>query len=167
MQNPIKFTGEFKVECRGSDGQLKWVETFPNQVATTGSTEVLDKAFRGSSYTAAWYMGIITGPGAGNTYDAGDTMASHAGWAEDETYAEGARPGVTFAAASAGSIATSAASEFSINGAVTVAGAFLTTDDTKGGAAGVLYSAGNFTGGDRAVTNGDIIAVSYTTTGTV
>ena len=167
MQNLIKFTGEFRVECRGPDGQLKWVESFPNQVTTEGATEVLEQAFNGAAYTAAWYMGLVTGPGAGNTYAAGDTAASHAGWVENTDYSEGTRPSVSFAAASAGSIATSAATEFSMNNAVTVAGAFVITNNTKGGAAGALYSVGNFVSGDRAVTNGDIVAVSYTTTGTV
>ena len=167
MQNPIKFTGVFKVECRGQDGKLKWSEEFPNQVTTVGATEVLQQAFNGSAYTAAWYMGLVTGPGAGNTYAAGDTMASHAGWAEHTDYSEATRPAASFSAASAGAIATSAATEFSINSGATIAGAFLTTNSTKSGATGVIYSVGNFVSGDRTVTNGDIVAVSYTTTGTV
>ena len=74
---------------------------------------------------------------------------------------------MAFSAASAGAISTSAAVSFNINATATIAGAFVTTDNTKGGTTGTLYSVKNFTGGDRAVASGDILNVSYTTTITV
>jgi hypothetical protein len=45
-----------------------------------------------------------------------------------------------------------------------VAGAFLTTDNTKGGTAGTLFSASDFTGGDRLLQSGDTLNVTYTFT---
>jgi hypothetical protein len=52
---------------------------------------------------------------------------------------------------------------FSINGTTTVGGAFLTSDDTKSGTTGVLFSASDFAApGDRAVVSGDVINVTYT-----
>jgi hypothetical protein len=51
---------------------------------------------------------------------------------------------------------------FNINGTTTVGGAFLSSDDTKGGTTGILFSAADFQSpGDRAVTNGDTLNVTY------
>lgn len=166
-RNPISLTGEFLVECFDSDGNLRWSERFQNQVMTAGATEVLDKAFRGAAYTAAWYMGLVTGPGSGTTYAAADTMSSHAGWTEFVGYSEATRPAITFAAASGASISTASAVSFNINAAGTLAGAFVANNSTKSGTTGILYSAKDFTAGDRSVLSGDIVNVSYSTTITV
>ena len=79
------------------------------------------------------------------------------------SYSESTRPAPTWSSASAGSKATTATS-FSISGTGTVAGAFMTTDSTKSGTTGTLYSAGNFTGGSRSVASGDTLNVTYTAT---
>ena len=51
---------------------------------------------------------------------------------------------------------------FSINGTTTVGGAFLTSDNTKGGTAGTLFSAADFQSpGDRSVVDDDTINVTY------
>ncbi len=73
-----------------------------------------------------------------------------------------ARPQIAFSAASSGSKATSSAVSFSINATATVGGAFVANNSTKGGTAGTLYSAGAFTVGDKIVTSGDTINVTYT-----
>ena len=50
-----------------------------------------------------------------------------------------------------------------MNATTVVGGACLTTDATKGGTAGMLFSAADFsTPGDRAVISGDTIQVIYT-----
>lgn len=89
-------------------------------------------------------------------------MASHAGWTESAAYSNATRPSLAFSAASAGSKATSAAAAFNINATDTIKGAATTTVNTKSGTTGILYSAGLFTGGDRAVANGDTLSVSGT-----
>ena len=158
----VAATGTYTVECVGADGQVKWSETVKNLVVTVGKNAMLDEFFAGSSYTAAWYLGLVDGA-TSPTYNAADTMGSHAGWSEFTSYSESTRPAPTWSAASSGSKATTATS-FSINGSGTVAGAFMTTGSAKSGTTGTLYSAGNFTGGSRSVASGDTLNVTYTAT---
>ena len=158
--------GVFFVECRDKDGNLKWKEESKNLVVNVGLKDMNDKYFSGSSYTATWYLGLITGPGSGTTIDPGDTMSSHAGWTEDTSYSQATRPACTFGAATTAdpSVISNSASVavFSINGTATIAGAFLTNNNTKGGTTGILFSASDFQSpGDRAVVSGDTLNVTY------
>jgi hypothetical protein len=159
--------GVFTFKCYDKDGNLKWEDSAHNLVVNEGLQLMNDEFFTGSSYTAAWYLGLVTGPGAGNTYAAADTMASHTGWTEDQDYSELVRQTATFGSATLAdpSVIGNSGSPavFSMNGTTTIAGAFLTTDDTKGGTSGTLFSVSNFTTpGDRAVVNGDTLNVTYT-----
>jgi hypothetical protein len=154
----VSITGAYTVECFDADGNLKWSEQIKNLVVTVGKNDLLDKYFSGSAYTAAWYLGLVN---SGATYAAGDTMSSHAGWTENTGYSNSTRPAPTWGSASSGSKATTATS-FSINATGTIGGAFMTTSNTKGGTTGILYSAGNFTGGNRSVVSGDTLNVTYT-----
>ena len=159
--------GYYIVECRDAQGNLKWEEAMPNTVVNVGLKDMNTQYFTGSAYTATWYLGIITGPGSGNTYAAGDTMSSHAGWTENTSYSQSTRPACSFGTASTANPSvisnTSSAATFSINGTATIAGAFLTSNNTKGGATGTLFSAANFSSpGDRAVVSGDTLTVTYT-----
>jgi hypothetical protein len=113
-----------------------------------------------------WYLGLY-GAGASNTPAAGDTMASHAGWTEVTAYSNGTRVTATFVTATTAnpSVVTNTASPavFNINGSTTVGGAFLTSNDTKGGTTGTLFSAADFgSPGDRSVVNSDTLSVTYT-----
>jgi hypothetical protein len=159
--------GVFNVKCFDKDGNLKWEENAHNLVVNEGLQLMNDEFFTGSSYTAAWYLGLVTGPGSGNTYAAGDTMASHAGWPENTDYSELVRQTATFGSPTLADPSvidnSGAVAVFSMSGTATIAGAFLSDDDTKGGTAGKLFSVSNFTTpGDRAVVNGDTLNVTYT-----
>jgi hypothetical protein len=159
--------GIFTVTCVGADGVEKWSDTFPNLVVNVGLQDMNAKYFQGSGYTAAWYLGLVQGPGSGTTFAAGDTLATHAGWTElvAGTAYTGNRKAVTFGTASTAdpSVITNSASPSSfamlVNSTV-VAGALLTT--SASGTSGVLFSAGDFTGGDKTVDNGDTLNVTYT-----
>lgn len=158
----------YSIECVGPDGVVKWREDVRNTVMTAGKNDLLDKYFAGSTYTAAWYVGLISSVSY-SAISAADTMASHAGWTEAgptnaPNYSQSTRVAPSFAAASSGSKATSAACQFSISATGTVKGAFLATGSAKDGTTGVLYSASTFAA-DRTVANGDTINVSLTMNG--
>jgi hypothetical protein len=155
--------GVYTVECVAPDGTVKWTDTFPNLVMNEGVQYMNTQTFKGAAYTAAWYLGLVTGPGSGTTFAAGDTLAIHAGWTESAAYA-GARKAVTFGTATTAnpSVISNSASpaSFVMNATVTIAGAFLANVDS--GTSGVLFSAGDFTGGDKFVDSGDTLNVTYT-----
>jgi hypothetical protein len=113
-----------------------------------------------------WYLGLY-GAAASNTPAAGDTMASHAGWTEIVPYSNANRVTAVLATATTAnpSVATNTASPavFNINATATVGGAFLTSNNTKSGSTGTLFSAADFgSPGDRSVVSGDTLSVTYT-----
>lgn len=153
--------GEFHVVCRAPDGTVKWEERFSNTVVNVGKDYILGAALSGAVQVTTHYNGLIDG--ATPTIAATDTMASHAGWAENTAYDEAARPTWTEAGVSGQSIDNSASpSTFTMNASATISGAFLTSDSTKGGTTGTLIAAGTFTGGDRSVQSADTLDVTYT-----
>ena len=159
---PVAFENYWTIECVGPDGQLKWVDRFANLVTNAGLDDILDKYYKGSGYSAAHFVGITDGT---PTFAAGDTMASHAGWTEADEYAEATRRSLTLGSVSGQSVDNTASkASFSINGSITAGGAFLTTSSTKGGSTGTLIAGAAFSGGDRALLNGDTLLVSVTLT---
>lgn len=158
--------GVFAVQCIGADGQVKWQESLKNLVVNQGLQDMNTKYFKGVSYTATWYIGLY-GAAASNNPVAGDTAASHGGFTEIVPYSNATRPAATFGTATTADpsvISNSAApAVFTINATSTVGGAFLISDNTKSGTAGVLFSASDFASpGDRNVSSGDTIQISYT-----
>ena len=160
--------GVFTVTCTGADGQVKWTDSFHNLVVNEGLQDMNGKYFKGSGYTAGWYMGLVNGS-TSPSYAAADTLASHSGWAElvPGTDYTGNRIAVTFNASSptladpsvvSNSVAPSVFPML-VNG-TTVAGALLTT--AASGTSGILFSVGSFTGGNKSVDSGDTLNVTYT-----
>jgi hypothetical protein len=162
--------GVFTVICYDKDGNLKWEEKTPNLVVDVGLEAMTEATLGAGTQITTWYLGLY-GAAVSNDPAAGDTMASHAGWTEIEDYTESTRPTCSFGASSIASTGTSVISNtgtpaaFTMDDTVTVGGAFLTSDDTKGGSTGVLFSAADFQApGDRSVVSGDTINVTYTFT---
>jgi hypothetical protein len=156
--------GVFHVQCLDKDGNLKWATSEHNLVVNEGLQDMNTEYFKGSTYTADFYLGLITGPGSGTTFAAADTLASKA-WTEFTDYA-GSRKAVTFGTATTADpsvISNSASpSSFAISGAGgVIAGAFLCT--VSSGTSGVLFSESDFQSpGDRTVVSGDTLNVTYT-----
>jgi len=151
----------YKVEAFDKSGKLKWIEEVENLITTAGATDLLDKYFKGSTYTAAWYVGLYKGTG---TLAAGDTSSSHAGWTDSTDYSNANRPTWTGGTATSGSVDNSGSpAVFNINATATILGAYLISNNTKGGTTGVLYGEAAF-GSSRSVISGDTLNVTVTLT---
>jgi hypothetical protein len=149
----------------GKDGTLKWEHSEYNLVVNEGLKYMNDAALYGGTQLTTWYLGLY-GAAASNTPAATDTMASHAGWTEVTAYTQATRPQCVFAAGTLAdpSVMTNTASPatFTINATTVVGGAFLTSNNTKGGTTGTLFSAADFQSpGDRNVTSDDTLFVTY------
>lgn len=167
--------GHYWLECRDAQGNLKWTDEIDNVVCTEGKNSILQNFLAGSAFTQTAYMGLITAtgytsaPAVGNTAASIATSASGNGWNEAPAATCAARQAPSFGSAAAGSISLSTARTFSIVGTDTVKGIFLlvkssagaTPTSTVANTTGAIYSAGLFTGGDKAVANGDTLSVSY------
>lgn len=143
-----------------------WEREDANLVTNVGRNDILDKYWRGSTYTQTVVMGL---KGTG-TAAAADTQASHAGWLEvggtNAPAYTGNRKAVTMGAASAQS-SVSPQQTFAITSTGTVAGLFMNNGGsaTKDDTTGVLVSATDFSGGSEAVNNLDSLLVTYTFNG--
>ena len=178
--------GRYFVQCFDKDGNLKWEDSIENAVVTEGKNAMLTNCLKGSAFTQTLYMGLIestgygyagaNGSGVAATNLAGSITAAGGaspanGWNEAPSSVCAARGAPSFGAASAGSIALSAAQAFSIVGSSTIKGCFLLMKSAAavaptsavGNTSGALWSAGLFSQGDKNVSNGDTLNVSYQT----
>lgn len=155
----------YHVECI-RDGKVIWEEHFKNLITTEGLNDILDKYFKGSSYTAAWYVGLVDNSGF-SAFAAGDTAAEidgTNGWDEFTNYDSPAnRDTLTLGVPAAGSVDNSGdKASFTIDsGGGTVEGAFIST--AASGTTGVLYGEGSFTTA-RSVNEDDVLNVTITLT---
>lgn len=159
----VKATHLYRFEARDPQGNLKWVVEESNIIPNVGLDDILDKYYKGSAYTAAHYVGLTDGT---PTVAAGDTMASHAGWAEVAAYDEAARQTLTLGTVASQSVDNSASkATFTIStNSTTIGGGFITTNSTKSGTTGTLVSAVAFTAGDKVLDDGDTLSVTVTAT---
>jgi hypothetical protein len=151
---------KYRVECFDPEGRLKWVEEFGNLVVGEGLAKYLDATLKTGLAAPAWYVGL---KGTGTVAN-GDTLASHAGWAEINPYS-GNRPAWTpgsITGTTTKSVDNAASKAvFSITSALTVYGAFMASVNT--GTGGTLLGAGDFSVA-RAVEIGDTLNVTVTGT---
>lgn len=158
MNHKIEIGHYYKVECFDKNGKLKWEDGFENLVVTVGRNKYLDATLKTGLASPAWYVGLKDAVAA----VAGDTMASHAGWATLTPYSNATDPAYTTGTIAAGSVDNSASKAvFNINATATVGGAFLKDNSTKGGTTGTLLGAGEF-GAARSVISGDTLNVTVT-----
>jgi hypothetical protein len=157
--------GYYTVECRDSEGNLKWTDGFSNLVTTVGQNSIIT-AYLNNTTAGAVVMGLM-GTGTPNV---SDTQASHSGWLEvgganAPTYS-GTRKTPVFGTAAAGTITTSTAVVFAITSSGTVAGCFINIGGSSAidSTTGTLFSAGDFTAGSKTVSNGDTLSVTYSLT---
>lgn len=163
MFSKPKLKGRFSVQCFDKDGNLKWEEDFPNGIVDEGIEYLLDAGFNGGSQVSTWYMGLVDNAGF-SAFANADTMASHSGWSESTAYTESNRPEWTAGAAATRAVTNGSTVDFSMNATATIRGIFITSDNTKSGTTGTLWSTAAFSS-NASVTNGDSLKVTYTVSG--
>ena len=156
-------SGKFQIHCIDKDGNLKWEEDFPNGITNVGIAYLLDAGFDDGTKSTAWFIGLIDNA-AFSALAAADTMASHAGWAESSAYTESTRPAWTNGATASRSMTNSSTVDFSMNATATIKGVFITSNSTKAGTTGTLWSTAAFSS-NASVTNGDTLKITYTING--
>ena len=158
MNHNVKIGQFYKIECFDNKGNVKWTDGFENLVVTAGRNQYLDATLKTGVSSPTWYVGLKDAVAA----VAGDTMASHAGWAELVPYSEGTRPAFVLGTIASGSVDNTASKAvFTINGSATIGGAFLANNSTKSGTTGILLGAGEFSSA-RTVESSDILNVTVT-----
>ncbi len=91
MDQKSRFRGYFDFVCKNPDGSVAWEERgVPNGTTTGGLNSILGVYFNSGTQLTSWYAGLIDNAGF-SSLNAGDTMASHANWTENEDYAESTR----------------------------------------------------------------------------
>lgn len=152
----------YEIIARAPSGVVKWRDEVKNLTTNQGLDEILSKFWTGSAYSAAHAVGLM---GATPTIAATDTMATHVGWSEFTDYMGANRAPLILGAVAAQSTSNSASKAiFAITATGTVGGAFVSTDNVKGGTGGVLMGGAAFLGGNRQVAAGDSVEITVTLT---
>ena len=157
--------GHFVIECRDSEGNLRWEDTAENGVTNLALNDVLNVYLRNTSQTASWYIGLVDNASY-TGFAAGDTISSHSGWAESVAYSNSTRVAWSPGAAASQGVTNGTTSDFTMNATATIKGLFLNSDNTKSGTTGTLFSTAAFSGGNQSVNSGDTLKVTYTVSAT-
>lgn len=165
---PAHAEGRYTVELRDAEGNLKWADEIENLVVNVGKNLALDTLFAGSAYTVTGpFMGLASSAVASAT--ATDTMVTKTTWTEvglaNAPAYTAPRKTVTFSAAATGTKASTGTYTFTFTSGGTVGGCFIVLGTgavaTLDSTAGVLYSVGAFTGGNKVVATSDTLTVTY------
>lgn len=152
--------GVFTWRVHDVDGTLLREWAVPNAWPTAALNDLLGVYFASGTQHTAWYMGLIDNTSFSALASA-DTMSSHGGWIENTGYGAATRPAVSFSGASGGQMTTASPVTFTANTSIAIKAAFLTTDNTKGGTAGILGPTG-LLGSVQSLTNGQTLSLNYT-----
>jgi hypothetical protein len=152
-----------------------WEKTITNLVPTAGLNDSLTKYFKGSAYTATWFVGLIDNANfsalaATDTAAKITTSAPSGGtnaWRESVAYTETVRQTLTLGTAAAGIMSNSASlATFTINAPTVLKGGFLVSTSTKGGTTGVLFGEAGFALGVQTLVSGNILTIQVDITAT-
>lgn len=146
-------------------GVLSDFEVDPNLVVNQGLDHILDVVYNGATQKANWYLGIFSGNYTPLATDTAQNISTNS--TESSAYTEATRPAWTIAAPASQNVTNSASkATFTINGTVTIYGAFLLTDNTKGAdaAAGNILSSASRFAASRSLVATDELLVTYSIT---
>ena len=160
--------GSFRVECFDADGNLRWVDDAKNAVTNAGLDSILTIYFTAGTAIPVFYVGLVDNAGY-TAFSATDTLASHAGWAENTQYT-GTRQAWGNGASSGQSVTNATALSYamtpSVGSPATIRGLFLASNTSSNSSAYLLFSTAAFSQGNQTVNNGDTLKVTYTVAAT-
>ena len=165
--DPARFIGRWTMVARRgrrATDPILFEDEIKNIVVDLGLNTLLGVTLTRETQTNTWHVGVTSGT---PTAAAGDTMASHSGWAELTLYSEAAR--LTWVGSRSANLSATnpTALVFTINTGATIGGAFLVgSANTKGGTTGTLYAVGALAGGNRVLASGDTLSITATFTNT-
>lgn len=150
--------------CHDRSGKFLWESPVclpgQNGLTTAGLNGILD----GNVFGQSLYFGLIASSGwvAATGLQKSDTMASHAGWAEEHSnYSQSTRPGWSYGSAAGGVLSSSSVASFTFTATVDIKGFFLVTNSTKNGSTGILVTTALFTSGDRSPSGGQTVTLDF------
>ena len=157
----------FHVRHLDKNGNLKAEFDVPNGITNVGKNHILGVEFHGDTQLTSWYLGLIDNAAFGSL-NAADTMASHSGWNELDTasntiYSQTTRPAWGPDASSGQAITNGSPVVFSIIATAAAYGFFVTSNSTKAGTTGTLWTTAAFSAVCN-LSNGDTLNVTYTIT---
>lgn len=152
--------GRFFWDVMRTDGSVRDVGEFRNAITLTSIDNLFDTYFLNGTPATAWYLGLIDDSGY-TAVDTADTMSSHAGWTEVTDYAAATRPAWAPDVAASQIISNSTKVAYVINASgIVLRGGFVTSNNTKGGTTGTLWSTGIFSVA-QTVNNGETFRLTY------
>ena len=141
---------------------MKWEEWIFNKIVFEGLEDALDVYFNSSAQTPSgqWYIG---GTEASPVFADTDTMASHPGWTEFTAVSEANRIAWGQGNQSNRQVTNAVPVTYTCNAdGQTMGGLFCTNNNTLGGATGLLFNGGAFSGGNRGLNTGETIDITST-----
>ena len=136
----IQMGGKFVFQLWEGDKKLV-DKTISNGIVLTSINDLWEVYFRGGTQSSTWYIGLIDNTGYTAVNNSTDTMSSHSGWTELHTeYSEATRPEWSTDAAASQTIANSGKAIFTFTSSGDIRGFFITSDNTKNGTTGTLWS---------------------------
>ena len=166
---PLHFLDGCKLDLRGHyvadhyrNGLFFARYVIKNDITNEGKNTLFDVMFNTATQIAnnSWFIGLISNTGY-SALAATDTMSSHAGWTEFTTYTQANRVAWGSGSAASQSVTNATPATFNINASGTIKGIFITSNNTKSGTTGKLWSTALFSA-DVPVVNGDEIKITYT-----
>jgi hypothetical protein len=154
----MKPRGKFVAHCWNPDGTPDWAMCFRNGITQGGLDYLGQVGWVNGILQTPWFLGLIDKL-AFASLSPNDTMLSHVGWQEFVGYSQANRPQWVNQEANQ-SVLTSSVATFTITTAGTLKGLFLTSDNTIGGTAGILWATG-LPALEHFVTVGQIVTVGY------
>lgn len=163
------FKGRYFVERWRGDVLISRFDAM-NLLTDEGVKQLWEVFFRSGTQITAWFFGLIDNAGLGAGIAVTDLMNAHAGWAESTAYSDGTRqawsPGAATGTGAGNRLITNGTpASFAMNtNGTNLYGFFITSNSTKGGTTGRIFSAVAF-GTVQPFNAGDTCKLTYNLNG--